>query len=574
MKTWQFRTPAPGGPSPAWADRLSISSLLLEMLWNRGLHNLSDMESFLSPRLAGLNPPQSWPPAGKSAATLAQALKNGGSLLVWGDYDVDGITSTALVLDVLQAHGLSARHHLPDRRREGYGLNIPKLEQYAAEGVNVLLTVDCGIADMEAVRRARELGMTVVISDHHLPGSAIPVADAVCNPRTGGMGAEPFAHLAGVGVAFYLMAELNRLLEGESGRRYKMDMALDLVALGTLADVMTLVGTNRILVQAGLKHIAVALRPGMAALKAASGFDPAADLNAGQVVFRLAPRINAAGRMGEAEVALRLLRETDPAAAADIAAELDGLNARRKAEEEMTYQSARSQALAILERGPAAGLVLHGADWHPGIIGIVASRIVEEFNRPTIVLCDDEGGVKGSGRSVCDFDLHAGLASIADCLVGFGGHKYAAGVRLKKDRLEEFRERFKICAESRLGEQPLPATLLLERELDFSQACDPVFLRELELMQPFGPGNEEPVFASPPLKVIERSFIGHGREHVRLRLRDLRSNITLAAKAWRMARDLPENLEGRMIRLAFTLRRDFYNGMPSIDLGIKDWHPA
>ena len=312
----------------------------------------------------------------------------------------------------------------------------------------------------------------------------------------------------------------------------------------------------------------------MAALKEASGFDPAAELNAGQVVFRLAPRINAAGRMGEAELALRLLREQSAQEAASLAASLDQLNTQRKTEEELIYQAAREQALHFLDQEPRAALVLHGPDWHPGIIGIVASRIVEEFSRPAIVLCDDGDGLKGSGRSAHEFDLHAALASIADCLTGFGGHKYAAGLRLEKDRLTEFRTRFESCAGEKLGTQPLPDTLLLERELDFRQASDATFLQELELLQPFGPGNPEPVFLSPPLDVLERSYIGHGREHVKLRLRDSASNVTLAAKAWRMARLLPDNLAGKSIRLAYTLRRDFYNGMPSVDIGIKDWRPA
>lgn len=574
MKNWQMRPASPERPPKVWAEELDISPIMLEMLWNRGLRSVDAIEEFLAPKLSGLSRPEIWPRLGEAAAVLDKALSAGGSLLVWGDYDVDGISSTALVKDVLAAHGIRTRHHLPDRRREGYGLNIPRLEQFATEGVNLLLTVDCGIADVAAVHRANELGMTVVVSDHHLPGPVLPAAQVICDPRVGENASEPFANLAGVGVAFYLMAELNRLLCARSGRRYKMDRALDLVALGTLADVMSLHGTNRILVHAGLRHIATPLRQGMSALKEASGFDPAAELNAGQVVFRLAPRINAAGRMGEAELALRLLMEDSPQQAARLAASLDQLNTQRKTEEELIYQSAREQALGLLERGPRGALVLHGPEWHPGIIGIVASRIVEEFSRPAIVLCDDGGALKGSGRSAHEFDLHAGLASIADCLIGFGGHKYAAGLRLERDRLEEFRSRFEACAEAKLGDQPLPPALLLERELDFRQASDSIFLRELEMLQPYGPGNPEPVFLSPPLEVLERSYIGRGREHVKLRLRDSASRITLAAKAWRMAKDLPESLEGKFIRLAYTLRKDSYNGMPSLDIGIRDWRPA
>ncbi len=523
------------------------------------------MHAFLSPNLRLLAPPDCWPGLPEAASVLCDALRAGKSLAVWGDYDVDGITSTALVLDVLQRHGIEARPYLPDRRSEGYGLNIPALERLAAEGVSALLTVDCGISDAEAVARARELGMTVVISDHHLPPPALPAAHAVCNPRLGDC---PCPQLAGVGVAFFLMAAVNSMLTPHTGCRCDMRDVLDLVALGTLADVVRLSGQNRILVKNGLLKIAQSSRPGIAALKVVSGFNAAASLGGGQVVFSLAPRVNAAGRLGEAGLALRLLRAPTHEEAAPLAQQLDLMNTQRRSEEERIHKEARVLAAAQEHR---AGLVLYGKDWHPGVIGIVASRIVDEFYRPTLILCDDNGSIKGSGRSVQEFDLHAGLSAIGDVFLGFGGHRLAAGVRLEAHRLEELQDRFDTVVRDALGNTPLTPSLTLDGELDFAAASDFTFLKELDLLQPFGAGNAEPVFASPPLTVRNRRTFGHTREHVILEVTDQSSGITLHAKAWRQAEQLPESVKGQRIRLAYTPRIDTYNGAATVDVRIKDW---
>ena len=577
MKNWFFRTPpagGPAGPPTAWAEELSISPLLLEVLWKRGFSHKQAINTFLDARLDSLTPPHRWPQLPEAAQLLADELLAGKKLAVWGDYDVDGITASTLVLDVLESHGIEALWHIPDRKTEGYGLNVPQIDALAAQGCRILLTVDCGIADTEAVRHARQLGMTVVVSDHHLPQEDLPPAHAFCNPRMCPDASLPCPHLAGVGVAFYLMGAVNTALAPHTGKRHRMDQSLDLVALGTLADIMPLTSENRILVRGGLGHLADASRPGIAALKVASGMDAKTRLTSGQVSFQLVPRINAAGRIGDGGLALRLLRQKDFSSALPLAQQLDQLNSERKQAGNAIHSEARAQALDMLSREPRGSLVLYGQDWHPGIVGIVASRIVEEFYRPTIILCQDQGNLKGSGRSVREFDLHAGLCQTAQSLSGFGGHRLAAGLRLPLENLARFRAEFENLVSQELGTNPLSPSLMLECQLDFAQASDQSFLKELEMLQPFGPGNAEPVFASPPLLVKERSPLGRGGEHVRLRLQDEQSGLILSAKAWRMAQTLTPAIIGKRIRVAYTPRLDSYNGITSVDVGIKDWQPA
>jgi single-stranded-DNA-specific exonuclease len=440
---------------------------------------------------------------------------------------------------------------------------MPAISGLAEKGADILLTVDCGISDIEAVVHAKALGLGVVITDHHLPGETLPPADGLVNPRLSDC---PCPALAGVGVAFFLAAAINAAL-CKAGRT-KMDIRslLDLVALGTLADVVDLNGQNRILVKNGLLKIAQAGRVGVAALKAACNFSPTADLGAGQVVFTLAPRINAAGRLGSSAIALELLLTNDRQRAAELAAELSRLNAERREEEERILAEAMLEADAQVAKG-MMGLVLYAADWHPGIIGIVASRVVERLHRPAVVLCSTGVFLKGSGRSVSGFNLHGAFQACADLFLGFGGHKMAAGLSLASERLAEFKVRFNALAANALGKSPSEAECRLDGELDFAQA-DFHLLKELEMLQPFGMGNAEPVFASPPVRVKNmRARPGF----LMLELEDEEHRRTLCAKAWRQLADMPAGLKGKRIRIAFTPRIDRYNGAATVELRLKDW---
>ncbi|WP_231116984.1 single-stranded-DNA-specific exonuclease RecJ [Pseudodesulfovibrio alkaliphilus] len=546
------------------ADQLSVSPLIVDILWNRGLASVEEMDRFLSPGLRHLARPSEIPGLLDAAEVVVRGLAEGRTLAVWGDYDVDGITATALLKEFFAAHGIEVLHHLPNRMEEGYGLNIPGVERLVDRGAGVLLTVDCGISDIAPVARARELGMLVAVTDHHLPGDTLPDAHAVCDPRLREGG--PCDDLAGVGVAFMLACALNRMLPGEP-----MDVRplLDLVALGTVADVVRLTGQNRILVKNGLLFIKEAARPGMAALKMVSDYERGAELGAGQIGFNLAPRVNAAGRMGDPGKALALLLAATLDEAMPIARELDAINTERRRQEQEIAEEALAQAETMRHM---AGLVLHADHWHPGIIGIVASRVAERFYRPALMLCSsgENGLLKGSGRSISEFDLHEGLKAVASLLAGFGGHQQAAGLSLDPANIDALREAFNQAVMAKLGPDPLTPTLKLDRQLPFG-AITNTLLNELEMLQPFGVGNPEPVFASAPVTVADYRLFGRDNEHVKLVLADAETGARLPGKAWRMGRDFPRNTKGQAMRFAFTPKIDRYRGIPTIDLRIRDW---
>jgi len=591
---WRLLSDAPVPPSiDALADDLGITRVIAEVLWRRGYQSAQDMDRFLSPGLRHLAPPDSIPGLAEAARVLARELSAGARFCVWGDYDVDGITATALVLDFLrlrlgpEAAAKQIRHYLPNRSRDGYGLNCAGIEALAADGVRLLLTVDCGISAVAEVARAKELGMTVVVSDHHLPPGELPPADAIADPRLcegpsgsigcGGPksnGCTGMCELAGVGVAFMLMAAVNRLLPGEP---VDMRPLLDLVALGTVADVVGLTGQNRILVKNGLLLIKEARRPGIASLKVYSGYDRLAELGAGQIGFGLAPRINAAGRMADPQIALDMLLAPDMDTAGPLASKLDGLNAQRRSEEQGILDEALRQAAGQQERH---GLVLAAEHWHPGVIGIVASRVVERCYKPVLMLCREDDGNgghwKGSGRSIAEFDLHEGLAGLSRLFLGFGGHHQAAGLSMPLENLEALREGFDLAVEAALGPEPLKPSLKLDRELGFGEITH-TLLKELEMLQPFGMGNPEPLFVSPPVMVKDYRIFG--TDHVKLMLAEQlppemagsRPGAVLPAKAWRKAAELTREVQGRLMRFAFTPRIDRFDGIPKIELQVKDW---
>ncbi len=545
------------------AEMLDIEPLLLKILRKRGLNDFKLLDEFLYPNLRNLAKPEFWHNLENCADLIVKSLLEGKKPVIYGDYDVDGITGTVLALQVLKFHGYEPHYYLP-KRTEGYGLNLAAIEELS-KSYQLLITVDCAISDYEPIKRANELGFTSIITDHHVPPEELPPAHAIFNPK---IGVCPCPDLAGVGAIFYVMAAVNSRLSEHTGKKMDMREVLDLVALGTLADIVPLTGQNRILVKNGLLVIKAAKRPGLAELKAISGYERSANIGSWQAVFGLAPRINAIGRMGSAHKAVEMFMSNSYDEAAIYANELNDANKERQEEEKRIFEEALEQ---IKPYENDFGFVLYGANWHQGVIGIVASQIMDIYHRPLLVLCNDNGELKGSGRSISDFDLYEALCSCSDLLLKYGGHRQAAGLRLKAENLEALRTRFNELAREKFNNSyPMP-NLRVDSELNFSLASDFNFLKSLESLQPFGMSNSEPNFLSPKLILRKKRKLGRVGNHLQLELLDTTTNICLHAKLWNMYDQFAHIEAGVNMQIVYTPGINNFNGVSNVELKVRDW---
>ncbi len=524
---------------------------------------------FLNPSLQKLLHPTFLPQVEEGAILVAEAMQNNEKILIWGDYDADGITSSALCYEFFQKHHYQVQTHVP-RREQGYGINKEVLKEYIAEGVTLLISVDCGISDFDAIQFARENNVKVIVTDHHLLPDELPPANVVIDPYLVEL-TEKFTrkdiHLAGVGVAFFFLCQVNNVLSKSFGTKCDMREFLDLVALGTIADMMPLVGQNRILVKNGLVKIAEAERIGIRALKEVSGYAPKTTLSAGQISFGLAPRINAAGRMDNPRIALDLLLCKDYTQARKLAEQLDDWNNQRKKEEETIVNEACEQAMLYVNEPT---LVLQGDEWNQGIIGIVASRMVERFYKPTFILTKDQctDFIKGSGRSTKNFHLHNALIASTDELLSFGGHEYAAGLKISPEKVDAFRACFNAHYKELYGETFAMPMLAIEEEVDFSDVADYTFLKELEMLEPFGIGNSEPIYSSTQVEITKVEPFGYGKKHIKLEVLDKKSGRRLHSKIWNTP-DFPHKV-GDSVNIAYNIEIDTYNNVSQISIKIKD----
>ncbi|WP_462324861.1 single-stranded-DNA-specific exonuclease RecJ [Desulfoplanes sp.] len=546
------------------AARLGITETTAGVLHQRGVRDPEAMARFLDPGLRYLSPLENWPGLLQGASILADSIAKKDKIAVWGDYDVDGVTATAVIVDFFNQKKIPILPVIPSRFKQGYGLDNTTITELAGQGIRLLVTVDCGINDHGAVDHARALGMGVVITDHHLPGDTLPAARAIINPKTAPC---PCADLAGVGVAFLLMAALNQYLPPP-----KVDVRplLDLVALGTIADVVPLTEENRILVKNGLLVLKSSQRSGIQALKKVCAIAPETSIGSGDVGFGLGPRINAAGRLASADLALDLLMAATPEQATPLANKLNRLNAERKKIEHGIVDQAMAQCG---ENGKAMGHVVFGPEWHQGVLGIAASRVTERTYRPTVLLARDGDLLKGSGRSVPGVHLYECLYECRDVLEKFGGHPMAAGLSLHPDNLGTFTERFNRAVAARCGSSnPERPPLAIDGVLPFDRIT-PVLLSELESLQPFGVQCPRPVFISPPVTITGHKIFGRGA-HLSVNLRDENAGITLRGVAWRQAATFGDAIhQGDKVRAAFTPKTTSYRGLLGIELTITALFP-
>lgn len=542
------------------ARSCGFTPLAAAALCARGIDTPEAARAFLETDPAKLHDPMLLPDMAKARDTIRRAIEQGKKIAVFGDYDVDGVTSTCVMTRVLRSLGADVRHYIPDRLSEGYGLSMGAMDRLAQDGIGLIVTVDSGVSAFEEIARARELGMEVVVTDHHECREELPDANAVVNPKRADS-TYPFAELAGVGVAFKLACAL----AGDGQQRTVLEQYADLVALGTVADVMPLVGENRIIVAAGLRRMAETQNVGLSMLLHESG-QQGKRLTASTISFILAPRINAAGRLGHADMAAELFLTDDPRRAQTLAMALCEQNKQRQATENQILEQALQKLRREYDPLEDQVIVLAGEDWHHGVIGIVSSRICDRYACPTVLIALEDGIGKGSGRSVKGFNLYEALCDSAPLLERFGGHELAAGLTIREENIQQFHENMEAWAREHVNPQELMPILHIDCPIA-PEFISTEATRGLDVLEPFGMGNPQPVFSMCDLLVEEITPISSDR-HVRLTLS--KDGQTYTAMLFGTGQGGCGFAQGNYVDAAFCLEINEYRGRCSVQLVIRD----
>ena len=565
-KQWIIKTPADTEKSSRLAAELGIDRVLADLLVQRGVETFEDARKFFRPSLEDLHDPFLMKDMDKAVERLHQAIVSAQKILVYGDYDVDGTTAVAQMYSFLKYFTQKLSFYIPDRYDEGYGLSYKALDWAADNGVNLVITLDCGIKAIEKVEYARSKGIDIIICDHHLPEDELPKAVAVLDPKREDCH-YPFDDLCGCGVGF-------KLAQGYV-QHYGLDPALlepllDLQVVSIASDLVSMTGENRILAHYGLKRLNENPRKGLLAMINLAKLEPG-HISIDDIVFKIGPRINAAGRMESGRLAVELLTATDDRTAFRIGEQInDNNNERKSIDREITQE-----ALDMVQSGRALATenvtIVYNPTWNKGVVGIVASRLVEAFYKPTVVLTKSNGFVTGSARSVQGFDLYASIESCADLLENFGGHVYAAGLTMKEEHLEEFCRRMDSFVSGNITREELTPVVEIDAKLDFSQIT-PKFTRLLKQFQPFGPGNNNPVFLTEDVYDAGNGRkVGAGGLHLKLDLmQETQPYRQIAAIGFNMAEYYDHIKAGNPIDICYSIVENFYRGSSTVQLRLKD----
>ncbi|MBI2871923.1 MAG: single-stranded-DNA-specific exonuclease RecJ [Chloroflexi bacterium] len=537
-----------------------LPSPLPQLLHNRDIRTRAEAEAFLTCDDALFGDPFLLPDMARAVERVHRAVQAGETVALFGDFDVDGVSGTALLARALSTLGLRVVPYIPHRVKEGHGLNLAALQLLRQQGATLLITVDCGVSSVTEVEKAAGLGMETVITDHHTCPALLPPAVAIVNPRAPGS-RYPFPHLAGAGLALKLA---QALLLPEKGPQEWHHGLMGLATLGTIADVVPLLGENRYIVSHGLRSLSTLGNPGLRALCRLVGLPPGA-IDTEAVGWVIGPRLNAAGRMDHAAASYELLTTDDPAEADRLAATLEELNGRRKAMTEEALAEAQQQLADQAELGP---LLMVGAEsFSPGVIGLVAGRLVEGFHRPTFALAIGAEVTTGSGRSIPQFNLAEALNDCADLFLRFGGHPQAAGFTVATPRLAEVRRRLVALASQRLAGLVLQPSITIDAEVALGDLAGETY-RNLQRLAPFGAANPPPTFLTRGVEVVAARLLGARGQHTRLKLRQGRA-------VWEaMAFDQPWTHGTRRADLVYSVGVDRWNGEEVLGLVVMDWRPA
>ena len=554
LRRWSV---APPTPAHAIAAMDGVPPLVAHLLHQRGIRTGSEAEEFLSAAESLFEDPATLPDVDAAIARIAQARDRGETAAVFGDFDADGVTGTALMVKALTKYGLNVVPYIPHRVREGHGLNDAAVDSLAAQGVRLIVTVDCGVSDVAAVAHARTLGIDTVVTDHHLVSGGLPEAAAVINPHAAHSG-YGFDHLTGVGMTLKLS---QALLEPKWGPRWSEGL-MELAAIGTITDMAPLLGENRFIVRRGLEHLSRTSSEGLLALMRAARVDQA-HVNAENVGFAIGPRLNAAGRLDHADVAYDLLVTEDRRVAEERVRELDHMNTERRRLTEEFLARGREQVPAVVPPLIAVG----AADFHPGVVGLVAGKLAEEFGAPALCYALDGDRVMASCRSAPGFHWADALSACADLLERWGGHAQAAGFACEARVLPDLTSRLTAIAAERTGEAASAGRSTVDAEVALADLMGPTF-QKLMQMEPFGIGNPPPLFLTRGVQVLAASPLGAGGLHFKLRLR-------AAGSLWDAVAFRQNWLNGvEVIDIVYAIKVDHWNGEARLQLVIEDYAPS